>query len=183
MKSGDRRYRLDLARSQYDLGERVGIEARVLDTDYRPSEEPAQTVRWSDPDGKTSELVLAAVQGRPGVYRGAVEPGRTGLYRVWIEAGDARIASAEFELVLPSLENQDPTPSPEALAEASTLSKGHAVDVARLSDLDHEFPRGEERRDPISARLDDVWDRWPTLLIALAILSVEWVLRKRLELV
>lgn len=183
MKSGDRRFRIELARSQYDLGARVGVEARVLDDDYRPSEQPTQSVHWSEPEGKPTELVLGAVPGRPGVFRGAIEPDRTGLYRVWIEAGDARIASSEFEVVLPSLESQDPTPSPETLAVASTLTRGKAVDVAGAASLAAEFPGGEERRDPISARLDDVWDRWPTLLLALLILSVEWILRKRAELV
>ena len=46
-----------------------------------------------------------------------------------------------------------------------------------------EFPGGEERREPISSRLDDVWDSWATLLFVLAVLSAEWILRKRLELV
>jgi len=117
------------------------------------------------------------------VYRGSIEPESTGLYRAWIEAGNERIASAEFEVVLPSLENRDPSPSPETLLEASALSRGKAVDVARLSELWDEFPGDEERRDPISARLDDIWDRWSTLIAALAVLALEWVLRKRYEMV
>ena len=183
MKSGDRRYRIEVARSQYDLGESVAVEARVLDADYQPSQEPSQTVRWSSPEGRTSEVVLAAAGGRAGVYRGSIEPESTGLYRAWIEAGNERIASAEFEVVLPSLENRDPSPSPETLLEASALSRGKAVDVARLSELWDEFPGDEERRDPISARLDDIWDRWSTLIAALAVLALEWVLRKRYEMV
>ncbi|MCC7011503.1 MAG: hypothetical protein IT454_02980 [Planctomycetes bacterium] len=183
MKSGDRRYRLELARAQYDLGEAVAIEARALDADYRPSEAPTQAVRWSDPEGRTVELVLAALQGRAGVYRGSIEPDATGRYRVWIEAGDQRIASAEFEVVLPSLENRDPAPAPEILAEASAIARGRAVDVASLELLRDEFPSDQERHDPISARLDDVWDRWPTLLAALALLAAEWILRKRFEMV
>ena len=59
-----------------------------------------------------------------------------------------------------------------------------ALDPSRLGELfERDFPGREERRDPISARLDDVWDRWATLIAALAILSLEWVLRKRFELV
>ncbi|MFM7297248.1 MAG: hypothetical protein ACKO4Q_08505, partial [Planctomycetota bacterium] len=73
------------------------------------------------PEGASSELVLGATEGRPGVYRGAIEPARTGLYRVWIESGSERRASTEFEVVLPSLENRDPAPAPEMLAAASTL--------------------------------------------------------------
>ena len=183
MKSGDRRYRLELARTQYDLGERVAIEARVLDDDYRPSSEPTQLVRWSSPEGTSSELVLGATEGRPGVYRGAIEPARTGLYRVWIESGSERRASTEFEVVLPSLENRDPAPAPEMLVAASALSRGKAVDPTRMDELLAELPGDESRADPISARLDDIWDRWPTLLAALLVLAIEWILRKKFELI
>jgi len=184
MKSGDRRYRLELARSSYDLGARVSVEARVLDEDYRPSEAKTQEVRWSAPDGSPQDLVLGAVEGRPGVFRGALDPDRTGVHRVWIENQGERIATAEFEVVLPSLESADPTPAPTVLAELSALTGGRSVDLARLDELwEQEFRGGEERRDPISARLDDIWDRWGALLLVLAVLSVEWILRKRFELV
>ncbi|MFT5285904.1 MAG: hypothetical protein ACI8TQ_002072, partial [Planctomycetota bacterium] len=39
------------------------------------------------------------------------------------------------------------------------------------------------RREPISSRLRDAWDNWTTMLIALFLLSLEWILRKRYELV
>ena len=54
---------------------------------------------------------------------------------------------------------------------------------ADLTALLDEFPGGEERREPISTQLDDVWDTWTTLLLALGLLSAEWILRKRVELV
>jgi hypothetical protein len=31
--------------------------------------------------------------------------------------------------------------------------------------------------------LIDAWDRWATLLVALGLLSIEWILRKRWEMV
>jgi hypothetical protein len=49
--------------------------------------------------------------------------------------------------------------------------------------LADEFPGDEERREPISSRLEDAWDNWTTLLIALGLLATEWILRKRAELV
>jgi hypothetical protein len=183
LRSGDRRYRVETARNAYSLGERVAVEARVLNEDYRPSDQSSQKVRWSDPEGKTRDLELPAVQDRPGLYRGAIDAERPGLHRVWIEVDGARITSAEFEAVLPSLENQDPAPDPLLLREVSAISKGKALDLSQIAQLGSEFPGGEERREPISSRLDDVWDAWGTLLLALGLLSAEWVLRKRLELV
>lgn len=183
MKSGDRRYRLELARNTYDLGERVGVEGRVLDEDYRPSTAQTQGVRVLGPDGHTTDLTLSQVPGKPGVFRASIDAERTGMFRVWIENGEKRIASAEFEVVLPSLENKDPSPNPSLLAEVSAISRGKALDLARLDELWAAFPGGEERREPISSRLDDIWDSWGTLLAALCVLSLEWILRKRFELV
>lgn len=183
LKSGDRRYRLEVARSSYDLGERVTLEARVLDEDYRPSAEPSQKIRLGDPDGRVVDLELGAVAGKPGTYRTSYDAERLGLYRAWFERDSTRIASTEFEVGLPSLENQDPTPDPALLAELALTSGGKHVDLAGVEGLLADFRGGEERREPISARLEDVWDRWSTLLAALCVLALEWVLRKRWDLV
>ena len=40
-----------------------------------------------------------------------------------------------------------------------------------------------DRREPVSSQLEDAWDRWATLVLALLLLGAEWVLRKRAELV
>lgn len=183
LKSGDRRYRIEVPQAVFDIGARVEVEARVLDEDFQPSQRPAQESSWSGPDGRRNELVLSGDPARPGVFRGSLQPDRPGLYRVWIEVDGERVSTAEFEVVLPSLENRDPSPDPGLMREVARLSGGRAVELAALGDLWAEFPGGEERREPISSRLEDVWDRWGTLLAVLAILSVEWVLRKRWELV
>ena len=183
MRSGDRRYRLEMARNTYNLGDRVSVEARVLDEDYRPSEAAVQEISWSPPDGRPVELKLPAVPGRPGLYRGSIETERPGLHRAWIEAAGTRITTAEFEVVLPSLENQNPAPDPDLMREISAISGGRAADLAALATIWDEFPGDEERREPVSSRLEDIWDSWTTLLIALAVLAAEWILRKRWELV
>ena len=183
LKSGDRRYRLETPRGTFDLDERVTLEARVLDEDFRPSERPSQDVFWSGPGGQTESLTLAGVPDRVGVYRGSLQLDRPGLYRAWIEAGDARVSTTEFEVVLPSRENANPSPDPEALRRLATTTGGRALALADLDELAAELPGDEERREPISSRLDDAWDHWGTLLLALGLLSAEWVLRKRVELV
>jgi uncharacterized membrane protein len=183
LRSGDRRYRIEVAQSSFDIGASVAVEARVLDEDFQPSERPTQEAWWSGPDGRPREVTLPGVPERPGLFRATLDPDQPGLYRVWIDASGERIASAEFEVALPSLENRDPAPDPLLLREVSRLTGGRAVDLPHLADLWPQFPGGEERREPISSRLTDVWDRWTTLFFALIVLSVEWVLRKRWELV
>ncbi len=187
LRSGDRRVQIDALKSRYDLDERVTLEARVLDEDYRPSERPEQGVRLSAPDGATGEIQLERVPDRPGLYRTTFDVERPGVYAASIEApgeeGGMHVASTEFEVALPSRENADPSPDPETLAAISALSRGRALDLAHVGDLLPSFPGHEERREPISSELDDAWDNWGTLVLALLLLSAEWVLRKRWELI
>lgn len=186
LKSGDRRYRIESSRSSYDIEDRVQLEVRVLDEDFRPSEEPSQAVGWSGPDGVEHELELARESDRPGVYRGGLELDRPGVYRAWVlgrVAGRSqRVSATEFEVVLPSRENQDPAPDPEALRALAAKTGGVFLELSKGRALAAQFPGGEERREPISSRLEDAWDGWHTLLLALGLLGLEWILRKRAEL-
>jgi uncharacterized membrane protein len=183
LKSGDRRFRLETARSTYDLEDRIALEARVLDEDFRPSGQSTQTIEWGPADERGAELELAAVPGRPGTFRGTLQVDRPGSYRAWIDGPDGRLSTTEFEVLLPSRENADPAPDPAAMAHLATVTGGTAHGLASIADLADEFPGGEERREPISSRLEDAWDHWGTLLLALALLSAEWILRKKVELV
>jgi hypothetical protein len=181
LRSGDRRYGLEPLRTEYALDERVTLEARILDEDYRPSEAGEQEAFVVGPEGTPRELDLTSVPGRSGLFRGTFETQRPGLHRAWIEAEGLRIAQTEFNVVLPSRENADPSPDPQALAALSKVTGGRCVDLEGLGGLLEEFPGGEERREPISSQLEDAWDHWGTLLLALALLSAEWILRKRFE--
>jgi uncharacterized membrane protein len=186
LKGGDRRYRIESSRSSYDIEDRVQLEARVLDEDFRPSEEATQTVGWSGPDGVEHELVLSREKDRPGIYRGGFETERPGSYRAWIVARvkgqETRVSTAEFEVVLPSRENQDPSPDPDALRVLAEKTGGRFLELGQARTLAAQFPGGEERREPISSRLEDAWDGWHTLLLALGLLALEWLLRKRADL-
>ncbi|HED64601.1 MAG TPA: hypothetical protein ENJ09_03495 [Planctomycetes bacterium] len=183
LKSGDRRYRIETTRSTYALEDRVVVEARVLDEDYRPSRAPTQTVHWSNAEDRPSELELPQVPGQEGQYRAGFKVDRPGHYQVWMEVDGQRVAGAEFEVILPSRETADPSPDPVALADLSKRTGGIALPLHRAGELAEAFPGDEERGERISARLEDAWDGWHTLAAALALLSVEWILRKRVELV
>jgi len=183
LKSGDRRYGLEPLRNVYSLEERVTLEARILDEDYHPSEEAQQEAYLAGPSGPPRPLRLTRVEGRPGLFRGTFVAERPGIYRAWIEVGGRRMATTELEVVLPSRETADPSPDPGALADLARMTGGRAVALADIARLRTEFPGDEERREPISSQLKDAWDNWGTLLFALALLSTEWVMRKRYELI
>lgn len=184
MRSGDRRYELEALRTEYDISERVTFEARVLDEDFRPSGATEQEIVVRAPDGSDVPLVLPAVAGRKGQFRGTFQPERPGRYAVRIESetGETRVRS-EFEVLIPSREYADPSPDPLAMQRLAELTGGQAVTAVDWKRLEQAFPTGMERREPVSSQLEDAWDRWGTLIAALLVLSAEWILRKKAELV
>jgi hypothetical protein len=137
----------------------------------------------SGPDGAESELKLTLVPEHPGLYRASLEVQRPGLYRVFTESKGVRTASADFEVVLPSRENSDPAPDPDLMARIAQASGGVACELSDLGPLEERFTGHKERREQISSELDDAWDHWGTLALALFLLCSEWILRKRWELV
>ena len=183
LKSGNRRIRLDSLKARWSLEERITVEARVLDEDFRPAEDPAYEAWLKDPDGARTAIRLDKVERREGLYRSSFEVERPGRWSVTLERDGEPPATTEFEVSLPSLETADPSPDPEALAALARLTSGEALHLAELERLLETFPGGEERREPVSTSLEDAWDDWSTLLIALGLLSAEWILRKRVELV
>jgi hypothetical protein len=183
LKGGDRRFSLDSLRESYSLDETITLEARVLDEDYSPSDQPSWDVRLVAPDGKVRELTLQRVSGQDGRYRTTFEVGQPGVFSAAIEVEGQRLASTDIDVRLPSRENSNPAPDPELLAAVARVAGGRSVDLAHLGELAAAFPGGEERHEPISSRLQDAWDNWYSLALVLALLSCEWILRKRFELV
>lgn len=89
----------------------------------------------------------AAAPSRAGpACGGAIEPERTGGYGVWIENGTDRVASAEFEVVLPT--SSAIRPAPEVLAELSALC---ARPCGRPGAPDGAVGRVARRRGPFRA--------------------------------
>jgi uncharacterized membrane protein len=183
LKSGDRRVQIDASKTSYDLDERVTLEARVLDEDYRPSERPVLPIRLQKPDGTATDMTLVLVPERPGLYRASFEVERPGTYTAFVENEGQRLASTDFDVVLPSRENADPSPDPALLSSVASLTHGRARDLPHVREILDAFPGGKEQRQPISSELHDAWDHWGTLIAALLVLAAEWVLRKRLELI
>jgi hypothetical protein len=183
LKSGDRRFRLESSRTTYDLTDRITLEARVLDEDFLPSQDLSQKILWAGPDNREHELDLGLSPDRAGLYHGVLQVDTPGLYRVWMMAGGQRVSATEFDVILPSRENNDPSPDPLAMETLSERTKGKALDLAQVAKLVDELPGDEERHQPVSSRLQDAWDTWTTLIVALSLLALEWILRKRVELV
>ena len=183
LKGGDRRHQLEALEPEYGLDERVSLEARVLDEDFEPLEAESRTVELRGPDGEEERLELTPDPSRPGVFRTSFEAGRAGAWSAVLLDADEAVARADYEVVLPSHENADPTPDPAGMLALAQRTGGRAVTLSEASALLEAFPGGEERREALRSDLLDAWDRWGTLALVLALLTLEWIARKRFELI
>ncbi len=183
LRSADRKHSLDSLEPSYRLDDTIVVEARILDDDYQPSELPTLEVQWQAPGKQPEAVELEAIEGDPGRYRLRRNVERVGTYQVWIEQDGARIASTEFEVMLPSKETRDPSPDPATMAALAQITGGQALSITDGDALLAAFPGDQERRLPVASELTDIWDRLSTLLVALFLFSLEWILRKRYELI
>ncbi|MDF1838018.1 MAG: hypothetical protein P1V35_09125 [Planctomycetota bacterium] len=183
LRSADRKHRIDSLEPSYRLDDTIVVEARILDDDYQPSELPTLEVQWQAPGKQPEAVEVQAIEGDAGRYRLRRNVERVGTYQVWIEQDGTRIASTEFEVMLPSQETRDPSPDPATMTALAQISGGQALSITAGSTLLEAFPGDQERRLPVASELTDIWDRFATLLAALFLFTLEWILRKRYELI
>ncbi|MFT5059621.1 MAG: hypothetical protein ACI89E_002407, partial [Planctomycetota bacterium] len=150
---------------------------------YQPSELPTLEVQWQAPGKQPEAVEMLAIENDPGRYRLRRNVERVGTYQVWIEQDGTRIASTEFDVILPSQETRDPSPDPATMQALAQITGGQALSITQGAALLQAFPGDQERRLPVASELTDIWDRFATLLAALFLFTLEWILRKRYELI
>jgi len=111
-------------------------------------------------------------------------PSKTGVYMLRIVAdvaGEKLQAEHRFEVVMRDLESLDVLANPSLLQNISSASKGRYVPLAGIAELLRDLneearPRTRVRHvyQDISAQL-----RWPIVVAFIALLCLEWSLRKR----
>lgn len=177
------RIRLDLDRSEVELGAFLQIEVRLLDDSFQPVVDEEGVPVFLEGAGRAADL--RPVQDQPGIYRGRLRASAAGPARVYLTAdGDPdseAVASARFHVNLPSREMADTSQDHVLLTALSGRTGGMLLDVSdadRLLDtLD-----GRERVTRILNSSRDPLNPWPFLGLILGFAAAEWILRKRLNL-
>ncbi|MHC5212044.1 MAG: hypothetical protein ACYTG2_15100 [Planctomycetota bacterium] len=185
LRRSDYRFDLSTDLGHYDIGQRVAVTARVRGADFKPLEAEQFDVQLVRPDGRRETLSADAEED--GVFSTSVVATEPGPYRLWLEdpldpdggARSPRIITAS----VPSTETDDPL-----LDE--TLLKGVAgATGGRYAHLEDAPAMLAALTDPVRERaLDEperaeLWAGYPQLALLVALLALEWVLRKRGNLV
>ncbi len=167
-------------------GEKVAIKLKVLNDDFTPTRQASIQLRVFSPEGEPT-LVPTGPDGEEGEYSGEYTPTKEGIYRVEAEAGAGGKTlgndKTSFTAAFSYGETDDGLPRLDLLKKIAESSKGEYIPIKDWN---------EKTFDKIAARLEKIapseiveqrqirlWSNlWPFGII-LALLSIEWWMRRK----
>jgi hypothetical protein len=182
---GRRRGWVQTDRDRYELGETLGITARLQDAAYNPLVLPKVEAHVQVAGEATETVPLAPLANQPGDYAASLIARRTGLHtlRVPLPAGesDGGLIETSFTVELPSAETSQVWLNQPLLADLAQLSGGQYFDVSELNKLADAIP---DRTTTVESRSQPIplWDVRGMLVALVGLLCTEWLLRKRYRL-
>lgn len=184
---GARRGVVDSDLTEYELGSRITLLARLRDEQFQPLAAESVPLTMKDVEGRIQTLTLQAVPGQPGSYSGTVLASRTGSFTAAIdsgvsESGPQLYESADFRVVPPSVETGTDWLNEPLLRDIAEASGGEYLRLDQLDELPGLLPRLETRAE-FNSPPQPAWDlnrltRYGAFLVPLMLLCVEWGLRK-----
>jgi hypothetical protein len=174
------RVQLELDKSEYVIGDRAAITARLLDQDFNRRVDDQVTALVERGALGREEVTLAAVKDQPGTFQGEFVPGTAGEYRLVIKDEEDE-AERHFTAVPPRIEFDDPGMRVELMNQLANATKGRFATLSQLAELKQELvsqehvaePRREERA---------LWNAPGVMLLIALLLGLEWFFRKRWDL-
>ena len=174
------RVQLETDKSEYVIGDRAAITARLLDQDFnRRVDDQVTAIVERGALGK-EEVVLAAVKDQPGTFQGEFVPGTAGEYRLVIKDEEDE-AERLFTAVAPRIEFDDPGMRVELLTQIANATKGRYTTLADLADLKKDLAAQEHVAEP---RREEraLWNAPGVMILITILLGLEWFFRKRWDL-
>ena len=167
-------------------GEKVAIKLRVLKDDFTPTAQASVQLRVFGPEGEPS-LVSATADSEEGEYTGEYTPTKEGSYRVEAEASLAGKTlgkdKTSFSVAFPYGETDDGRPRTDLLKQIAEASHGEFFSINDWNDKAlNKIAAKLESHAPsqiVEQRQTRLWSTlWPFSII-LALLSVEWWMRRK----
>lgn len=179
--AGNTRFRLLPGAEKLELGEPIRLQVEARDEAMQPL--VAESVELAvEREGRAEETIkLLPVESVPGSYEIQYRPTQTGTYRVHStpQVGGKEV-EARFQVVPAQIEREGPMDRAE-LASIAACNGGRLCDTPEqlLRALDEVPSRSatDTFRTPHA-----LWDGWTTVVFMLTVLALEWLLRKRFNL-
>lgn len=174
-----------LDRTEVSPGQTVTIRAQMFDARMQPLQRESVQVSIIDEQGRPVSVpeVLRADARRPGQFYNVFRPGRAGVYRVTVPIPESSdILQANIEVVVPNLESENPSQDVLLLTKLTEETEGRylTLEEAKTS-LAELLP---DRSEPVivDEQLRTLWDRRWLMFLMIALLGIEWALRRVIKL-
>jgi len=177
-------------KGSYYRDEKVQVTAYVYDENYAPVSDAQLKAQIQDP-GSSVEASLSSASDLDfssdgdGRYRSEFIPRKDGRYSINVEAhyagGLLGRSSAEFIVQKTVLEFQDTQLNESLLRNIADISGGSYHHITDVSALNSSIKEVSDTYTSIRER--GLWDNALMLIVVVAILATEWLLRKRKGLV
>ncbi len=178
--AGNSRVELLVSDQKVELGDALTVTVAAKDEQYQPLLLPMVDLAI-ERDGQPAEtLQAAAVAEAPGAYQLQWRPAQTGSYRLRTLGLGGKSVEQPVQVVPAQVETEGPVDEAE-LAAIAACNGGVlcATPTELLAALDEIPSRSatDTYRTPHA-----LWDGWATVALVLCALTLEWLLRKRFNL-
>ena len=193
---GQRRALVETDRSEYDLGDRVRVLAKVLDNQFQPLTEERLNAQVITAEGVTLPLELKKVPGQAGEYQGVFAPQSVGQFSLTmvlpdrsddlVKLSDPLVQPASFRVRSPSLEAATYWLNERLLRQIAEISGGRYFTLDQWNEVAEIVPE-KVSETQYESRPEPLWDqtqglRWSFFLLPVLLLTLEWSLRKKAKL-
>ncbi|HUN81872.1 MAG TPA: vWA domain-containing protein [Phycisphaerae bacterium] len=186
---GKSRCQIQTAKDQFQIGESVVVTVTALDEKFAPIlapqldlsvTAPAQVADQGEP---VQTIVLAPMPGREGSYQGRFIPGRAGTWQLSLKLPGQSVVSSQRDLAVTEsdLEMRNTPLNKATLRQFAEASGGRYFDMDDAGKLPELIP-DRSRTYVVRERPRMLWDNGYLLTALVALVSVEWILRKKAKL-
>jgi hypothetical protein len=178
-----RRIVISTGGSQFSAGEKITIEVKAFDKEYKPLTAKKFVVEMIDTatgESKVIELPAVDVKTKPGKYKRTIVAGQTGSFEVTaLRTGSDSpddVTSKKIFVELPKAEARRRESNPKTLQTIASRAE-YFMGIHEASRLVKEIPPG--RLQTTRQQTSKLWDCPLTLIIIVLLLGVEWIVRKK----
>lgn len=179
-KSDAKLVNLETDKQIYNLGDEVKITVYVYDESYAPLNDANIKLTVMPPGNDQFEIRPLADKVIDGLYSARFRSDQKGTYMLTATAryAGAKLGTDSVEIVAeaPVLEFENPQQNVELLEEIAKLSGGAYIPISQSQSLPNLIKYEAESMTITHERT--LWDNSIILMIAVAILGIEWILRK-----
>ncbi len=184
---GSKRFEIHTEPAEVGPNDPVEIEATIYDTEYQPSTDPTYPCRIELPGVESKEIELTLDPKKTGRYHGAYKPSDLGTYTLSVGPGglegEKERATAQFKVVFPNREFENPSLDLKTLEAVADKTSGTFLPIYDLDQLPKKIiQKASEVAGTVLTREFDLWDSPLVYLLFTVLITAEWALRKRFNL-